>query len=70
MDLLEELKKWAKLGNRGVNITINDNECRIWIYDCDLMVGQFINDISEINLEKIKEDEDRKQYEILKNKFK
>lgn len=72
MDLLEQLKEWVFDGDRSATIRINSfkKEFRIWVYDYKLQTGQFIDGISDINLEKIKEEEDRKQFEELKNKFK
>jgi hypothetical protein len=72
MELLEQLKDWVKQKNddRSVEIKIDEQGCKIFVYDYSLLTGQFINDVSEINLEQIKAEKDCKQFEILKNKFK
>ena len=73
MSLLDDLKKWVNQGKRSADIDIStvDGEfkCFIWVYDYVLMTGQYIKDISDINLEEAKRQEELKKYEELKKKF-
>lgn len=54
-EFLQQLKEWQSKGNRSVKIELGDvdenEKIIIWVYDYDLVSGQFIEkDISEIDL--------------------
>ncbi|KXG78260.1 hypothetical protein [Thermotalea metallivorans] len=69
-NLLEELITWQQQGRRSVEIRIeNSGEMKIWVYDYDLLVGQFITSTDEINLEGKKIENEKAEYERLKKKF-
>lgn len=80
----EKLLAWVneKPENRSIDITIgpeklvNKNRIKIWVYDYELGIGELIpydiiadQEHLDINLDKKKEDGDRKQYERLKQMF-
>jgi hypothetical protein len=71
--VIEAAKQWVKKGNRSINIEIGkpaDNEYfSMWAYDYDLMEGQHVDSIEEINIELLKEKRDRAKYKSLKAKF-
>lgn len=72
----DKMLEWVKAGNGSRTITIdigkylNATYLRKRAFDYDLMIGQTFDNIDDVNLEKVKEDEDRKKFEELKNKFK
>jgi hypothetical protein len=71
--MIEAAKKWVKEGNRSIKIEIgevgNNEYFSFWAFDYDLMEGQHVNSIEEINIEAVKEKADREKYESLKAKF-
>jgi len=71
--MIEAAKKWVKEGRRGIEIKIgepgNKEYFSIWAFDYDLMEGQRVKSIEEIDIEAVKEKADRKKYESLKAKF-
>lgn len=75
MEDLASLKEWVKngQGTRTVEIKIgNFNDfsfIHIWAYDYTLQEGQIIKSADEINLEKIKQEDEMKLYEKLKLKY-
>jgi hypothetical protein len=72
---LQELIDWqAEKPGRHVKIDIipeynGKNEVKIWVYDTGLQEGQFVQDVSEINLEAAKEAKEREMLEKLKQKY-
>ena len=60
-------------GNRTISIEIgrlgDDTYLSKWAYDFNLKVGQRFDSIDEIDLEKIKEVEEQKEYIRLKRKY-
>ena len=71
----DKMLQWVKEGggNRTISIEIgrigDDSFLRKWAYDFNLMVGQHFNSIDEVDLEKVKEIEDTREYIRLKHKF-
>jgi hypothetical protein len=72
---LQELIDWqAEKETRSVNIKIHNtfsegNVTTFWVYDTGLSEGQFVQDVSEINLEAAKEAKEREMLEKLKQKY-
>lgn len=71
---LNKFVEWQKEHkNCSVSLEIGKeprtNEIKIWVYDYDLMVGQHVTSVDEINLQSKKDNEDREIYEELKKKF-
>lgn len=71
---LNQFMQWQKEGKRrSVSIELgepmNRDSMSIWVYDYDLSVGQHVTSVDEIDLERIKEEEDFAQYFKLKKKF-
>lgn len=71
----DKMLKWVKegSGNRTISIEIgrigDDSFLRKWAYDFNLKVGQHFNNIDDVDLEKIKELEEQKEYIRLKQKY-
>lgn len=71
----DKMLQWVKegRGNRTISIEIgrtgDDSFLRKWAYDFNLKVGQHFNNIDDVDLEKIKELEDQKEYIRLKQKY-
>lgn len=71
----DKMLKWVKEGggNRTISIEIgrigDDSFLRKWAYDFNLKVGQYFDSIDEVDLEKVKEIEDTREYIRLKHKF-
>lgn len=71
----DKMLEWVKegSGNRTISIEIGrsgDNTyLSKWAYDFNLKVGQHFGSIDEVDLEKIKEVEEQKEYIRLKQKF-
>jgi hypothetical protein len=67
--------EWAAKGKRAVKIEVENMpgnaipEVKCWVYDYELMAGQYISAIEEIDLQGSKEEKDRMEYERLKAKF-
>lgn len=71
---LNQFIAWQREGkDRTVNIEIGDvgrsKDITIWVYDYELMAGQHVTSVDEIDLEKAHEEEERRKYERLKKKF-
>lgn len=73
---LDEFISWvnAKPMYRHCEIKIEENistgkvKTKIWVYDRAIGASQYVQSVSEINLEAIKKQEDRKAYKELKDK--
>lgn len=71
----DKMLQWVKEGggNRTISIEIgrlgDDTYLSKWAYDYNLKVGQHFNSIDEVDLEKVKEIEDAREYIRLKRKF-
>ena len=71
----DKMLQWVRdgCGNRTISIEIgrmgDDSFLRKWAYDFNLKVGQHFDNIDEVDLEKVKEIEDRREYIRLKHKF-
>lgn len=71
----DKMLQWVKEGggNRTISIEIgasgDDTYLSKWAYDFKLKVGQLFDSIDEVDLEKIKEVEEQKEYIRLKQKF-
>lgn len=70
----ERLMEWqkAKVG-RTFDIKVGEpsyhSSFKVWVYDYNMQTGQHIDSVDEINLAAVKEEEERKQLEYLKQKF-
>ena len=75
MNEYEKMLQWVRdgCGNRNISIEIgkfgDSTYLSKWAYDFDLMVGQHFNSIDEVDLEKIKEVKEQKEYIRLKQKY-
>lgn len=75
MHEFDKMLQWVRdgCGNRTISIEIGrsgDNTyLSKWAYDFKLNVGQHFNNIDDVNLEKVKELEEQKEYIRLKHKF-
>jgi hypothetical protein len=71
--VIEAAKKWVSEGRRSIDIHVGDlgdnKSFRIWAYDYDLMGGQYVNSIEEIDIKAFKEKAEREKYEQLKKKY-
>jgi len=68
--MLNELICWqAEKSSRSVDISINPDGLKIWVYDFDLKSGQYIKSVREINLEQQTEANERFELERLKAKY-
>ena len=71
----DKMLQWVKEGggNRTISIEIgrpgDSTYLSKWAYDFDLKVGQHFDSIDEVDLEKIKEEKEKKEYIRLKQKF-
>jgi len=71
----DKMLKWVKegSGNRTISIEIgrsgDDTYLIKWAYDFNLKVGQHFDSIDEVDLEKIKEEKEQKEYIRLKQKY-
>lgn len=71
---MSELREWdAWVGEktgRSVDIKLRHNqEPLIWVFDVDLMQGQFVSSVREIALEQIHAANEREKYEALKQRY-
>lgn len=48
---------------------VDDDAVAIWVYDWNLKVGQIVSCVEEIDLERVKEEKERKLLEELKAKY-
>jgi hypothetical protein len=71
----DKMLQWVRdgCGNRTISIEIgrtgDGSFLRKWAYDFNLKVGQHFNNIDDVDLEKIKEVEEQKEYIRLKRKY-
>jgi len=71
----DKMLQWVRdgCGNRTISIEIgrigDDSFLSKWAYDFNLKVGQHFDSIDEVDLEKIKEVEEQKEYIRLKRKY-
>ena len=71
----DKMLEWVKEGNGNRTISIeigrsgDDTNLIKWAYDFNLKVGQHFDRIDEVDLEKIKEEKEQKEYIRLKQKF-
>jgi len=71
----DKMLEWVKEGNGNRTISIeigrigDDSFLSKWAYDFNLKAGQRFDSIDEVDLEKIKEVEDQKEYIRLKQKY-
>ncbi len=71
----DKMLQWVRdgCGNRTISIEIgrtgDGSFLRKWAYDFNLKVGQYFDSIDEVDLEKIKEVEEQKEYIRLKRKY-
>ena len=72
-DRLTQFERWANEGRRSVSIEIDNHtgngEVKIWVFDYDLMEGQFVKSVDEINIEAVKAAKEKALYEKLKTIF-
>lgn len=72
---LSDFQAWQAAGpERDVSIKIHqnysgENETIAWVYDSHLMVGQYVKDVSEIDLEGKVDAKERLEYDRLREKF-
>lgn len=68
---LDEFIEWQKEKpqTRSVEIKINSRGIEAWVFDRDIVTGQFVKSVSEIDIYAAKERRDREQYEALKKKY-
>ena len=75
--MIEKFREWVKDGRRCVDIKIESDrefapettKTTIFVFDYDLEVGQHVTCPEEIDLEGVKAQREREQYEKLKAKF-
>jgi hypothetical protein len=71
----DKMLQWVRdgCGNRTISIEIgrsgDDTYLSKWAYDFDLGIGQHFNSIDDVDLEKVKEVEEQKEYIRLKQKI-
>jgi hypothetical protein len=69
---LNQFRDWQAKDpdNRCVDIKISKYEgTKVWVYDRILGTGQFVKSVDEIDLDGLKEVEDRAKYERLRAKY-
>ncbi len=71
---LNQFFEWQRAKKeRHVSIELGDpiehKKVSIWCYDYGLQVGQYVKSVDEVDLEKKKEDEERREFERLQRKF-
>lgn len=59
-------REWQQAGRRSVKIELEGDEVSIWVYDYDLMAGQFVKSVDEIDLVKVLRDRATAEYERVK----
>ena len=77
MDLNQFIEWQAAEPGRSVSIDIRpkiyphekENEVQIWVYSTKYLIGQFVENVSEIDLVAKKNANDREKYLELKKKF-
>ena len=71
---LQQFYYWQQAEpRRSVQIELgdpsDDSRVKVWVYSWQLLVGQHVKDVSEIDLEAVKDEQDKREYEKLKRKF-
>ena len=69
MDLNSFVAWQAEKDSRTVDIDIMKDQIRIWVFDYDLMSGQHVKDVSEIDLDATKETQERATLKQLQEKY-
>lgn len=75
MDLNQFIKWQAEKPRRSVRIEIekkmlaDENGIKAWVYDYDLMCGQYVSDVSEIDLEAKKKAKDEEALRELMKQY-
>ena len=58
---IESFRQWQQEGNRSVKIEMgsfnNRKTLDVWVYDYDLNMGQHVNSVDEIDIEKVKKEQ-------------
>ena len=66
---IQAFRRWQQQGNRRVQIEMGGpfekDRFKIWVYDYDLQVGQFVQSVDEIDLLKEARERAEKEYERL-----
>ena len=66
---LQAFREWQQQGNRSVKIEMGGpfekDRFKIWVYDYDLQVGQFVQSVDEIDLLKEAREKAEKEYKRL-----
>jgi hypothetical protein len=64
-------KPHIRMVSISIESRIMDDEqvVSIWCWDSKLQAGQYVQDVSEINLEQVKEEKERNEYERLREKY-
>lgn len=63
---LNAFVEWAKKKkSRSVKIVMERGKMNIWVYDYDLMAGQFCKNVDEIDLDAVKVNDAKTEYEQL-----
>ena len=69
MDLNSFIKWQAEKDSRHVDIEIRKGHTKIWVYDYNLVTGQFVEDVSEIDIAGKKEADERATLKQLQEKY-
>ncbi len=73
---LEELREWVAKGSRYAKVEINNYgytknkpDIKAYVFDYDILSGQDINDVSEIDIEKTMLAREKELYQELMKKY-
>lgn len=67
---LEKLEKWVnEKKTRSARVTLEYNVLLVWVWDSQLGVGDLVESVDEIDLEAVKEKQEREKYKELKERF-
>ena len=68
---LNKFIEWQALDadSRSVKITISTRGVEIWVYDYRLMSGQFVTDVADIDIQAVRDTEDRATFKKLQAKY-
>jgi len=70
MDISGFIEWQGGSGSRSVDIEIErGGKIKIWVFDTDIMTGQYVNNAEEIDLFAKRDREDREKYEELRWRF-
>lgn len=71
MPRLESFIQWQKENpaTRTVDIDINKDGVKIWVYDTAIWQGQFVESVADINLEGEEERKEKAEFERLRAKY-